>query len=93
MDDVDCNFRRSDFAAMPLKHKSCSNRRSRLTPILVGGAIGLAGHVYGLIDAGPSVRRMHARNGFGIATIDMKPTVALDGAMGAQFTLRLASNQ
>lgn len=64
-----------------------------LTPILVGGAIGLMGYVYGLIDAGPSVRRANARKRIGLREIDMSPTVAADGTVGARFTIRLTPGQ
>lgn len=67
--------------------------RMDLTPILVGGAISLVGYVYGLIDAGPSVRRANARSGIGFRGIDMSPTVAADGSVGARFTIPLTTGQ
>jgi hypothetical protein len=94
MADVDCGSPtgRSDIVFTPLTPEACLERNASFTPILVGGAIGLAGYVYGLIDAGPSVRRMRAKDGFGFGRIEVKPTLALDGAVGAQFTLRRLSN-
>jgi hypothetical protein len=53
-----------------------------LTPILVGGAIGLAGYLYGLIDAEASARRMNARNGFNVDGM-MGP----DGSVGARLSI------
>lgn len=69
----------------------CNEPSMDLTPILVGGAIGLAGYVYGLIDAGPSARRMNERNGLAFRELTVGPAVAPDGSLGARFTIPLAS--
>jgi hypothetical protein len=68
-----------------------ANLNTSLTPVLAGGAIGLAGYIYGLVDAEPSARRMNARNGIGLGKVDMSPTVASDGAVGARFTISLTA--
>jgi hypothetical protein len=59
-----------------------------LTPILVGSAIGLAAYVYGLVDAGPSTRRMNARGDLGLGDFNVVPVLASDGAMGVQLSFR-----
>lgn len=69
----------------------CAKVRNDFTPILVGGAIGLAGYLYGLIDAGPSARRMNERNGGGFGALDIRPHVAEDGSVRTQLGIRLAA--
>ena len=58
-----------------------------LTPILVGGAIGIAAWAYGLIDARASARRVNARRNAGFHGVGMAPTVLPDGSLGARFTV------
>lgn len=62
-----------------------------LTPILVGGAIGLAGYVYGLIDAGPSARRMNRRNAARLGAVEVTPAVNVDGSVDADVGVRLST--
>jgi hypothetical protein len=62
-----------------------------LTPLLVGSAIGLAGYVYGLIDAGPSARRMNRRDAAGFGVVDVKPAVDVDGSLRADVGIRLST--
>lgn len=62
-----------------------------LTPILVGGAIGLAGYLYGLVDAVPSARRMNARIRAGFGALDVKPTLAADGSVRTEIGFRMAT--
>jgi hypothetical protein len=68
---------------------ACFERGLDLTPILVGSAVGLAGYLYGLIDARSSARRMNARNGIGFGDLDVKPAVTRDGSVGAEFRVPL----
>jgi hypothetical protein len=69
----------------------CIESNVDLTPILVGSAIGLAGYLYGLIDARASVRRVNERNGIGFGAVDVKPAVTRDGSVGAEFRVPLPS--
>lgn len=62
-----------------------------LTPILVGGAIGLAGYLYGLIDAGPSARRMNASNDGDFGAVRIRPRRAPDGSVRTDFGIRLST--
>lgn len=59
-----------------------------LTPILVGSAIGLAGYLYGLIDAGPSARRMNERQG-GLGALHVRPNLAADGSVRTDLGVRV----
>jgi hypothetical protein len=77
--NVDCSL----AGARP----DCRATNTDLTPVLVGGAIGLAGYVYGLIDARSSVERMNARKGIGLRGIEVRPSVAADGSVAAHFTI------
>jgi hypothetical protein len=67
----------------------CGEVRTDLTPILVGGAIGIVAWAYGLIDAGASANRANARHGIQVRGIDLDPTVGPDGALGARLSVRL----
>jgi hypothetical protein len=67
----------------------CLQPGTNFTPILVGGAIALAGYVYGLIDAGASARRMNAKHGLDFGGIDVKPALARDGSVRAEFRIPL----
>ena len=67
----------------------CRAPRTDFTPILVGGAIGLAGYLYGLIDARASAERMNERNGLEIGGLDVKPAVAVDLSSGTTVQLGL----
>jgi hypothetical protein len=62
--------------------------RTDFTPILVGGAIGLVGYLYGLIDARASAERMSERNGLEIAGLDVKPAVGVDASSGTAVLRR-----
>lgn len=65
----------------------CRAPRTDLTPMLVGGAIGLAGYLYGLIDARASAERMNERNGLEIGGVDVKPAVGVSAASGRTMLL------
>ena len=67
----------------------CRAPRTDFTPILVGGAIGLAGYLYGLIDARASAERMNERNGLEIGGLDVKPAVGVDASSGTAVLLGL----
>lgn len=75
------------------QQSACLNGRMDLRPMLIGGAIALTGYLYGLIDAQPSARRMNARNGFGLGTIEVGPSVAPDGSIGAGLAIRLPTGR
>lgn len=71
----------------------CRARGDSLKPMLVGTAIGLAGYLYGLIDAGPSARRMRAKSGFEVGPFEMRPSLDWDGDSGVSVMLRVAPGQ
>lgn len=72
---------------------SCQIRAAHpdLTPILVGGAIGLASYLYGLIDAGPSARRMNAANDGAFGAVRVRSRRAPDGSIRTEFGIRLTT--
>jgi hypothetical protein len=79
--EVDCTFRGDRF--------DCVERNTDFTPLMIGGAISVATYLYGLIDAGPSVRRMQARSELDLGRVQMSPAISADGAAGAQVAVRL----
>ena len=81
---------RIDCEARPGDLPDCRTERASLTPFLVGSAIGLAGYLYGLIDAGPSARRMQARSGFEIGEYEVQPALAWRGDDGMRMMLRIS---
>ena len=80
---VDCVTR---HGTMP----ECRTRGNDLTPVLVGSAIGLAGYLYGLIDAAPSARRMQARSGFELGPFEAEPSLGWSGEKGGVVMLRIS---
>lgn len=79
--------------ALDRPFSDCTATGMDFTPILIGGAIGLAGYVYGLIDAGASARRMNARRGLGMGGVDLQPSVQPDGSLRAQVNVRLPARR
>jgi hypothetical protein len=71
----------------------CGEVSTDLTPILVGGAIGIAAWAYGLIDAPASADRANARHGLRIRGLDLGPTSGPDGALGVRLSLPLPSGK
>lgn len=78
-----------DPIATPGAMPSCRTTGDSLKPFLIGSAIGLAGYLYGLIDAGPSARRMRARSEFEIGSLEVRPALGYrDG--GVSMVVRLS---
>lgn len=73
----------------PFEFGQCETKGASLKPFLVGSAIGLAGYLYGLIDAGPSARRMRAREGLEIGSLEVQPALGWSGNDGMTMMLRL----
>lgn len=81
---------RVDCETRPGGLPECRTERANLTPFLVGSAIGLAGYLYGLIDAGPSARRVQARSGFELGPFEAEPSLGWSGEKGVTMMLRLS---
>lgn len=69
---------------------NCRTTGDSLKPFLIGSAIGLAGYLYGLIDAGPSARRMRAKEGLEIGSVELRPSLGWSGDDGMTMMVRLA---
>jgi hypothetical protein len=58
-------------------------------PLFVGATISAASYLYGLIDAGPSVRRMERRGPAEVSGFALDPAVYFEGADAVEVGLRL----
>jgi hypothetical protein len=80
---IQVNRRPSVECERPGDRFECTERDTDFRPLFAGAAVSVASYLYGLIDAGPSAKRMEQR-GFGIS-----PTVQWREEASAEIGLQL----